>query len=44
MTRVSYMSTREVMDQLSAAIIALEDEDVRALPDATLTEQIDQLV
>ena len=32
------------MDQLSAAIIALEDEDVRALPDATLTEQIDQLV
>jgi hypothetical protein len=32
------------MDQLSAAIIALEDQDVRVLPDATLTEQIDQLV
>lgn len=32
------------MDQLHAAITALEDEDVRALPEATLTEQIDQLV
>jgi hypothetical protein len=32
------------MDQLHAAIIALEDEDVRALPEAKLTEQIDQLV
>jgi hypothetical protein len=32
------------MDQLHAAIIALEEEDVRALPEATLTEQIDELV
>ncbi len=38
------MSTRDVMDQLHAAISALENEDVRALPEATLTEQIDQLV
>jgi hypothetical protein len=38
------MSTRDVMDQLHAAITALESEDVRALPEATLTEQIDQLV
>jgi hypothetical protein len=38
------MSTKDVMDQLHAAITALEDEDVRALPEATLTEQIDQLV
>ncbi|MGE5828170.1 MAG: hypothetical protein ACM30G_07355 [Micromonosporaceae bacterium] len=38
------MGTRDVMDQLHAAITALEDEDVRALPEATLTEQIDQLV
>jgi hypothetical protein len=38
------MSTKDVMDQLHAAIIALEDEDVRALPEATLTDQIDQLV
>ena len=32
------------MEQLHAAIAALEEEDVRALPEATLTEQIDQLV
>jgi hypothetical protein len=38
------MSTKDVMDQLHAAITALETEDVRALPEATLTEQIDQLV
>ncbi len=38
------MSTKDVMDQLHAAITALEDEDVRALPEARLTEQIDQLV
>ncbi|HEX6871784.1 MAG TPA: hypothetical protein VF163_11855 [Micromonosporaceae bacterium] len=38
------MSTKDVMDQLHAAIVALEDEDVRALPEAALTEQIDQLV
>ncbi len=44
MGRVSYMSTKDVMDQLHAAITALEDEDVRALPEATLTEQVDQLV
>src|SRR5690606_8162738 len=41
---VSNMSTREVMDQLHAAIAALDEEDVRSLPEATLTEQIDQLV
>lgn len=39
-----YMGTREVMDQLHAAIAALESEDVRQLPEAVLTEQIDQLV
>jgi hypothetical protein len=38
------MSTRDVLDQLHTAISALENEDVRALPEATLTEQIDQLV
>ena len=38
------MGTRDVMDQLHAAIAALGEEDVRALPEATLTEQIDQLV
>jgi len=38
------MSTKDVMDQLHAAITALESEDLRALPEATLTEQIDQLV
>jgi len=38
------MSTKDVMDQLHAAITALEEEDVRALPEAILTEQIDQLV
>jgi len=32
------------MDQLHAAIAALDEEDVRSLPEATLTEQIDQLV
>jgi hypothetical protein len=32
------------MDQLHAAITALEEEDLRALPEATLTEQVDQLV
>lgn len=32
------------MDQLHTAISALEGEDVRALPEALLTEQIDQLV
>jgi hypothetical protein len=32
------------MDQLEAAIAALGEEDVRALPEALLTEQIDQLV
>jgi len=32
------------MDQLHAAITALENEDVRSLPEAMLTEQIDQLV
>ena len=32
------------MDQLHTAIAALQDEDVRALPEAALTEQIDQLV
>ncbi len=32
------------MDQLHAAIVALEEEDVRALPESTLTDQIDQLV
>ena len=44
MATVSYMSTKDVMDQLHAAITALESEDLRALPEATLTEQIDQLV
>jgi methanogenic corrinoid protein MtbC1 len=38
------MSTKDVMDQLHTAIAALQDEDVRALPEAALTEQIDQLV
>ena len=38
------MSTKDVMDQLHAAITALEEEDLRALPEATLTEQVDQLV
>ena len=42
--KVSYMSTKDVMDQLHAAIVALEEEDVRSLPEAALTEQIDQLV
>jgi hypothetical protein len=32
------------MDQLNAAITALGEEDVRTLPEAVLTEQIDQLV
>jgi hypothetical protein len=32
------------MDQLHAAIAALGEEDVRALPEPVLTEQIDQLV
>ena len=32
------------MDQLHAAIAALGEEDVRALPESILTEQIDQLV
>jgi hypothetical protein len=32
------------MDQLHAAIAALGEEDVRDLPEAMLTEQIDQLV
>jgi hypothetical protein len=32
------------MDQLHAAIAALGEEDVRALPESVLTEQIDQLV
>jgi methanogenic corrinoid protein MtbC1 len=41
---VSHMGTRDVMDQLHAAIAALGEEDVRDLPEATLTEQIDQLV
>jgi hypothetical protein len=38
------MSTKDVMDQLHAAITALEEEDVRVLPEAILTEQIDELV
>jgi hypothetical protein len=38
------MSTKDVMEQLHAAIIALEEEDVQALPEPLLTEQIDQLV
>jgi uncharacterized phage protein gp47/JayE len=38
------MGTKDVMDQLHAAITALQDEDVRQLPEAVLTEQIDQLV
>ena len=41
---MSYMGTKDVMDQLHAAISALEDEDIRVLPESTLTEQIDQLV
>ena len=44
MTKVSYMSTKDVMDQLHAAIVALEEEDVRSLSESALTEQIDQLV
>ncbi len=32
------------MDQLHAAIAALGEEDVRALPESVLTDQIDQLV
>jgi hypothetical protein len=32
------------MDQLHTAIAALGEEDVRDLPEAALTEQIDQLV
>ena len=44
MAKVSNMSTRDVLDQLHAAIAALEDEDVRTLSEADLTEQIDQLV
>jgi len=32
------------MEQLHAAIAALGEEDVRDLPEAALTEQIDQLV
>jgi hypothetical protein len=38
------MGTRDVIDQLHAAITALEEEDVRLLPEATLTRQIDELV
>lgn len=38
------MGTKDVMDQLHAAIAALGEEDVRSLPEAVLTEQIDQLV
>ena len=38
------MSTKDVMDQLLTAISALEEEDVQALPEPVLTEQIDQLV
>lgn len=41
---MSNMSTPAAMDQLRAAITALEHEDVRALPDAALTEQINDLV
>jgi len=44
LANLSYMSTRDVMDQLHAAITALEEEDVRALPEPKLAEQIDQLV
>jgi hypothetical protein len=44
MDRVSNMSTRDVLDQLHAAIAALGEEDVRDLPESDLTEQIDQLV
>ena len=44
MANMSYMSTKDVMEQLHTAITALEDEDVRALPEAILTEQIDDLV
>ena len=44
MAKVSNMSTRDVLDQLHAAIAALEEEDVRGLSEADLTEQIDQLV
>jgi len=32
------------MQQLHAAIAALEEEDIRQLPEAVLTEQINQLV
>jgi hypothetical protein len=38
------MSTKQVIEQLHTAITALEDEDVRVLPEAILTEQIDDLV
>ena len=38
------MSTSEVMEQLHAAIAALEEEDIRQLPEDVLTEQINQLV
>lgn len=44
MATVSYMSTKDVMDKLHAAITALEDQDLCTLPEATLTEQIDRLV
>ena len=38
------MSTSEVMEPLHAAIAALEEEDIRQLPEDVLTEQINQLV
>jgi hypothetical protein len=38
------MSTKDVMTQLHLAIIALENEDIRSIPEAALTEQIDLLV
>lgn len=41
---VSYMSTKNVIAQIHAAIVALGEEDLRSLPEATLTEQINQLV
>jgi hypothetical protein len=44
LTKLSDMGTRDAMDQLHAAIAALGEEDVRALPDAKLTEQIDEVV
>jgi hypothetical protein len=43
-TSLSYMSTKDVMDQLHAAITALESEDVQVLPESALTEQVNQLV